>query len=272
MDQNLLFVIFSVVLLIFIVRKNLNLVITILVIAITYCLYIQKFNNPREFISYIKGKAIETFAPCSSTNQGYCPDDDSDYTFLPDILRAGKANDLTFENRPFNLKLDKLTQINIGNNRITLGTIMTDIPELQDFKLYLDKVLNFTSRVITDDHIQLTFLNNKLNNKMLKIFYAAYIVNTNNILPAQNYNELLMAQHAFLQTLNMFVFVSMNDEFTYTLNELKTEFNQLCKSLNTNIINKINEIDPDDYHIATGRLPTIDEPVGVNAYDYDINV
>jgi capsule polysaccharide export protein KpsC/LpsZ len=149
---------------------------------------------------------------------------------------------------------------------------MTDIPELQDFKLYLDKVLNFTSRVITDDHIQLTFLNNKLNNKMLKIFYAAYIVNTNNILPAQNYNELLMAQHAFLQTLNMFVFVSMNDEFTYTLNELKTEFNQLCKSLNTNIINKINEIDPDDYHIATGRLPTIDEPVGVNAYDYDINV
>ena len=209
------------------------------------------------------------FTPCSITNKGYCPDGDSDYTFMPDILRAGKANDVTIQNRPFNLKLDKSTPV---NNKMTVGEVLLTVPELQDFKIFLDKVHNYTSRVITDNHIQLAFLSNKLNNKMLKIFYTTYEVTKNTTIPAQQYNELLMAQRAFTDTLNIFVFVSMNDEFLYKLNELKDEYNDLCKKLNTSIIQQINSIDPDDYHIASGRLPLIDEPVGINLYDYDINV
>ena len=132
-------------------------------------------------------------------------------------------------------------------------------------------VIKFTLGINTDDTIQKDFLARKLCNKITKIVYNAYNTLNNKDYPINNYTELLYAEREFNDTLNIFVFLAMNDNDSRTLEDLQKEFKQLNDKLNEYIIEKVNDIMPNDYDITTGFLPQLNEPVGISSFDNYIN-
>ena len=102
---------------------------------------------------------------------------------------------------------------------------------------------------------------------MSVIFHYAYNTFTNTKYPIQNYNELLIAENEFNDTLNTFVFLDLNENDNNNLNNLKKKFLELNNNLNQFIINKVNDIKLTDYNITTSILPQIYEPQSANIFN-----
>ena len=107
---------------------------------------------------------------------------------------------------------------------------------------------------------------------MTKLFYNAYNTINDKIYPINTYNELLYSEREINDTLNIFVFLGMNDNDTKKLEDLQKEFKNLNDKLNEFIIEKVNDILPNDYDITTSFLPQKDEPQGMNIFDNYINL
>lgn len=272
MDENIIFVALVAVFLIFIIQKQPKLVAVIVLVILAYVVFKSRFTNPREFINYISNKITETFEPCGMNNQSYCGNEvGSNMTILPDILRSApignnSINDLNkFILKPEDYEIDK--RMKMGVALISIDEIIRAVPPLLDFKMFLEKVIKFTLGCKSDDPIQKDFLARKLRFKMTKIFYNAYNTVSDKSYPIQTYNELLYSEREFDDTLNIYVFLALDDDDTYKLSILQKEFHELNKKLNQFVIDKVNDISPNDYDITTSRLPQIDEPVGIYAYD-----
>ena len=279
-DENLIFVSLITIFTVFIVYKLPYLIGILVLIVVFYYVYKKNFINPKEFFSYIKNKAIETFEPCSSGNLAYCGTDvtNSDVTFLPDILRSAPINkDLNNINNinKVQLKLEDYQidrRLKFGVSTITIDEIISSVPPLIDYKLYLEKVIIFILGIQTDDNIQKDFLARKICNKMTKIFYNAYNTVNDKKYPINTYTELLYAEREFNDTLNIFVFLAMNNYDTNKLEDLQKEFKKLNDKLNKFIIEKVNDIMPNDYDITTSFLPQSNEPLGVSIFDNYTNL
>jgi len=107
---------------------------------------------------------------------------------------------------------------------------------------------------------------------MTKVFYNAYNTVNDNKYPINTYNELLYSQRNFDDTLNIFVFLGMNDKDNKDLLKLQKEFKDLNNKLNEFIIEKVNDIMTNDYDITTSFLPQKDEPQGINIFDNYVNL
>jgi len=167
--------------------------------------------------------------------------------------------------KPEDYQIDK--RMKMGIRLISIDEIISAVPVLLDYKMFLEKVIKFTLGCKSDDPIQKDFLARKLRFKMTKIFYNAYNTVTDKSYPIQTYNELLYSEREFNDTLNIYVFLALDDDDTYRLSTLQNEFNELNKKLNQFVIDKVNDISPNDYNITTSRLPQIDEPLGIYSYD-----
>jgi hypothetical protein len=64
----------------------------------------------------------------------------------------------------------------------------------------------------------------------------------------------------------------MTENDTYKLSLLQKEFKDLNNKLNEFVIEKVNDILPNDYDITTSFLPAKDEPLGISTMDYYINL
>ena len=211
-DENLIFVSLITIFIVFIVYKQPYLVSIIALIAIFYCLYKSRFTNPKEFFSYIKNKAYETFEPCTSGNLAYCGSEstNSNMTFLPDIMRSSpvdkqlnKINNMDkVQLKPEDYQIDR--RLKFGIATITVDEIIAVVPPLIDYKIYLEKVIKYIIGIQTDDIIQQDFLAKKICNKMTKLFYNAYNTINDKIYPINTYNELLYSEREFNDTLNIF--------------------------------------------------------------------
>jgi hypothetical protein len=271
-DENLIFVSLITVFVVFIVYKQPYLISIMGLITIFYYLYKIRFTNPKDFLSFIKTKIIESFEPCGSSNLSYCGADttSSNTTFLPEIMRSAPINNNINNMQTIQLKIedyqiDKRLKFGIAN--ITIDEIISAVPPLIDYKLYLNNLLKFIIGIKTDDNIQKDFLARKISNKMTKIFYNAYNTISDKKYPINSYNELLYAEREFNDTLNIFVFLGMNENDSNTLENLQKEFKKLNDNLNEFIIEKVNTILPNDYDITTSFLPQKDEPRGLSSLD-----
>jgi len=282
-DENLIFVSLIIVFIIFIVNKHPKLVAIVVFIILFYYIYKSRFTNPREFIEFVKNKFTEGFEPCSSTNLAYCGGDygRSNMTFLPDSLRSSASSDNSNPNnninnlnnvmlKPEDYQIDK--RMKMGINYITVEEMIVSVPPLLDYKMYLEKIVRFVLGVKSDDPIQKDFLAKKLKHKMSLIFYNAYNAVNEKSYPINTYNDLLYTQRAFDDTLNIFVFLGMNENDTYKLSLLQKEFKDLNNKLNEFVIEKVNNILPNDYDITTSFLPKKDEPLGISTMDYYISL
>jgi len=282
MDENLLFVSLIIIFLIFIIQKQTKLILTIGLIYMAYMIYKSSFVSPRDMIEYFTNKIKESFEPCSNNNQVYCgTDTNSNMTILPDWMRSssiinsnnkcGKAGNNGIDGigsiggkelNPEDYKLDRIMKC--GLTEISIDTIINSIPVLLDYKYFQDKIIKFTFAIKTDDPIQKDFLARKLNHKMSAIFYNAYNTITDNRYAIQTFNQLLQSQREFNDTLDIFIFLGM-DNITYDkLLTLQKEFNELNSKLNEYIREKVNNISSNDFDFTTSRLPTTDEPLPAN--------
>jgi len=274
-DENLIFVSLITIFIVFIVYKQPYLIFILALISIFYYLYKGRFTNPKDFINYMQNKVTETFEPCSSGNLAYCGSDatNSNLTFLPEIMRSAPLNkDLNNINNMgmVQLKLEDYQidkRLNFGNGLITIDEIIAAVPPLIDHKIYLEKLIKFILGIHTDDNIQKDFLAKKICNKMTKIFYNAYNTVNDKTYPINNYTELLYAEREFDDTINIFVFLGMNDNDTRNLEDLQKEFKKLNDKLNEFVIEKVNSVMPNDYDITTSFLPQKDEPQGISIFD-----
>ena len=276
-DENLIFIILVTVFVIFIINKQPRLVATVFIIIIVYFLYKRNFTNPREFTTFIQNKVKEAFEPCSISNMGYCNNESSfgDTTFLPDIMRSAPPSNSININNNIKLKLEDYTidkRLKIGREAITIDEMIRAIPLLLDFKMYLETLIKFVLSIKTDDTIQKDFLAKKLQNNMTKVFYNAYNTVMNKIYPINSYNELVYSQLQFNQTLNIFTFLGLNEFNNNKLLEFQKQFNTMNEKLNDYIIEKVNDVTPNDYDITTSFLPRKGEPRGVGTLDNDINI
>ena len=277
-DENLIFVSLITIFTVFIIQKHPYFIGIIGFILVFYYFYKGRFANPKDFISFVKNKLIESFEPCKNSNIGYCEANatNSNISFLPDNIRGSQTNSTNYTNtssskasmiylKPEDYHID----IRLGYNgeTININTIISTVPILLDYKLYLEKLIKFVLSIKTDDTIQKDFLAKKLQNKMSNLFYNAY--NTISIKEYQinTYNELLYAEREFDDTLNIFVFLGMNTTNTYELSKLQKEFKNLNIKLNTFVSEKVNNIIPNDYNITTSFLPKYNEPQGVSMFD-----
>lgn len=273
LDENLIFITLVIVFLIFIIRKQPELIAIIVLVYLTYRFYRTRFTNPREFILWLQSRAIEAFTnnPCTNDNQAYCGDDiNSDMTYMPSYLRgmAANSNSINQSNsvnlKPEDFQIDKRLKMRLGKKDITIDTMITTIPVLLDYKLFLEKVIRFTLDIKTDDPIQRNFLARKLQVKMSKIFFNAYNTVSEKIYPMQTYNELLLAEREFDNTLNIFIFLGLDEITNYSLAVLQKEFAELNKKLNEFVSDKINEVAPSDYTMYYNKLPQTYEPLPFN--------
>lgn len=276
-DENLIFVSLIILFVIFIINKQPKLIGSLVLIILFYYLYKSRFTNPREFINFVKNIFKEGFEPCSMMNPAYCGDSysSSNMTILPDSLRSSPpSNDINNLNKiklkKEDYQIDK--RMKMGVKDISVDEIISNIPPLLDYKMYLDKIINFVMMVKTDDPIQKDFLARKLKHKMTNIFYNAYNTINDKKYPVNTYNELLYAEREFNDTLNIFVFLGMNETDSYKLSLLQKEFNELNDKLNEFIIEKVNDITPNNYDITTSFLPSKNEPEGISTTDYYINL
>ena len=276
-DENLIFIILVTVFVIFIINKQPKLVATLFIIIIIYSLYKRNFTNPREFTTFIQNKVKEAFEPCSISNMGYCENQSSfgDTTFLPDIMRSAPPNNSINNLNNVKLKLEDYTidkRLNVGKEAISIDEMISSVPLLLDYKLYLETLIKFVLSIKTDDTIQKDFLAKKLQNNMTKVFYNAYNTVNNKTYPINTYNELVYSQLQFNETLNIFTFLGLNEVVNNKLLKFQKEFNTMNEKLNEYIIEKVNDIMPNDYDITTSFLPRKGEPMGVSTLDNDINV
>jgi hypothetical protein len=271
MDENIIFIILIVVFLVFCVQKYPRVIAIVILVILAYWVYKNNFTSPRDFILHLTNKIKEEFEPCSINNQSYCGSDtSSNMTILPDFIRAAPIGSMIpsgkMKIKPEDYEIERRFKKDL--KEITLDEIFYQIPILLDYNKYLEKVIKFTLQTQTDDPIQKDFLARKLKFKMTKIFYNAYNTVTNKIYPIQTYNELLEAEKEFNNTLDMFVFLALGDDDKYKLDTLQKDFNNMNKKLNTFIIEKVNELTPNDYDITSSRLPYLDEPQGINSSDF----
>jgi hypothetical protein len=276
-DENLIFVSLLTVFCVFIVYKQPLLICVIGLITIFYYLYKVRFTNPKDFITFITNKATESFEPCNSGNMSYCGTDttNSNLTFLPEIMRSAPPNNNINSMGSVQLKAEDYQidrRLKFGTTIITIDEIILAVPPLIHHKIYLDKLIKFILQIQTDDNIQKDFLARKICNKMTKIFYGAYNTISDKKYPINIYNELLYAQREFNDTLNIFVFLGMNNIDTNKLEDLQKEFKKLNDNLNEFIIEKVNDILPNDYDITTSFLPQRGEPQGVSTFDNYIRI
>lgn len=271
MNTNLLFIILLITIIIFIAKQNIYLFLGILGVIIVYCWYIPRFTSPRDFLNKLTNNVTELFSPCSSNNPAYCESKNSDWTFLPEIMRSGEnkikteSNDVFLANRlnP-NSRLGTLT-----SNNVSMSSIMNNVQILTEFKVFLDKVTTFIINLPSDDKIQKEFLINKIQNKMAQVMLTANIAVTDMTLPQNNYNELLFAERDLESTLDIIGFLTQDYEINNKLKELQNEWSNLTLKLNKFIINKVNDISPEDYNILSGRLPDVNEPLPANSINLD---
>ena len=276
-DENLVFIILITVFIIFIINKQPKLIGTILLIIIFYCIYKQYFTNPHEFALFIKNKVKETFEPCSISNTGYCNSDgsSSNMTFLPDILRSAIPNNSNNINdiSKVKLKLEDYTidkRVKLGNEQITIDEIIRDVPQLLDYKIYLETVIKFVLNIKTDDTIQKDFLAKKIRYNMTKIFYNAYNTVNNKTYPINTYNDLIYSQLEFNESLNIFIFLGLNEYDNNKIIEFQKEFKNMNVKLNEYIVERVNDITPSDYDITTSFLPRQGDPVCISNNNIDI--
>jgi hypothetical protein len=281
-DENLIFVSLITIFLVFIIHKQPYLIGILSLITVFYYLYKGRFTNPKDFFTFMINKTKEAFEPCSAyaSNSAYCGTDttNSNMTFLPEIVRSAPVNkqlNNINNNTSVILKIEDYQidrRLNFNGAQITIDQIIASVPILIDFKIYLDRVIKFILEIQTDDLLQKDFLAKKICNKMTKIFYNAYNTVNDNKYPINTYNELLYAQNEFNSTMNIFIFLGMTDTNTKKLETLQKEFHDLCDKLNSFIVEKVNDIQPNDYNITTSFLPQKNEPQGVSIYDYYINL
>ena len=273
LDENLVFIILIIVFLIFIIRKQPELIAILVLVYLAYRFYRARFTNPREFIEWLQSRATEAFTtnPCTNDNQVYCGEDtNSDMTFFPSYMRgmAAASNSINQSDaislKPEDYQLDKRLKMRLGTNDISIDTMITAIPVLLDYKLFLEKVIRFTLSIKTDDPIQRNFLARKLQVKMSRIFFNAYNTVNEKIYPMQSYNELLLAERQFDDTLNIFIFLGLDDTTNYTLAELQKEFANLNKKLNEFVGAKVNDVSPGDYTMYYNKIPETYEPRAYN--------
>ena len=273
LDENLIFIILVTIFIIFIINKFPKLILTIVLIIVIYYIYKQNFTNPREFISYITNKIVETFESCSNSNMAYCDSDGnkSNMTFLPDIVRNAinnNINNINNINDPNNivLKIEDYTldkRVKLGNEEITIEEMIKNVPILLDYKTYLDSLIKFVLNIKTDDNIQKDFLAKKICHNMTKVFYNAYNTVNNKVYPINTYNDLVYSQHQFLESLNILTFLGLNEYDNYKIIEFGKEFKKMNEKLNEYVIERVNNITPNDYDITTSFLPRHDEPRGI---------
>ena len=276
-DENLIFVSLVTIFIVFIIYKQPYLICIIALTTIFYCLYKQRFTNPKDFIEFMKNKAIESFEPCNRGNLSYCGTDttNSNMTFLPEIMRSAPPTNKINSMESIKLKAEDYQidrRLKLGVEIITIDEIIEAVPPLIDHKFYLDKLIKYIILIETDDNIQKDFLARKICNKMTKIFYSAYNTVTNNNYPINTYNELIYAEREFNDTINIFVFLGMNEEDSNKLDDFQKEFKILNTKLNEFVIEKVNDISPNDYNITTSFLPQNDEPQGLSTLDHYIKL
>ncbi len=274
LDENLVFITLVIVFLIFIIRKQPELIAILVLLYLAYRFYNARFTNPREFILWLQSKITESFTsnPCTNDNQVYCgADTNSDMTFYPSYLRgmASSSNSINQSGvvnlNPEDYNLDKRFKMRLGTKDISIETMIIAIPVLLDYKLFLEKVIKFTLGIKTDDPIQRDFLARKLQVKMSQIFYNAYNTVVEKIYPQQSYNELVLAERQFDDTLNIFIFLGLDDTTNYTLAELQKDFANLNNKLNTFVSAKVNEVTPEDYNMFYNKIPETYEPQPANS-------
>ena len=229
------------------------------------------------FVALIIVFVTEGFEPCSMMNPAYCGGDygSSNMTFLPDSIRSAPPsnninNIVNVSLKVEDYKIDK--RMKVGVRDITVDEMIASVPPLLDYKMYLEKIVKFVLGVKSDDPIQKDFLAKKLRHKMTMIFYNAYNTVNEKSYPINTYNDLLYAEREFDDTLNIFIFLGMNESDTYTLSLLQKEFKDLNNNLNEFVIEKVNDILPNDYDITTSFLPKKDEPLGISTMDYYISL
>ena len=274
LDENLIFITLVITFLIFIIRRQPELIAILVLVYLAYRFYQTRFTNPREFITWFQQQAKEAFIsnPCTNDNQAYCGDDTtSDMTFLPSFMRGmAAASDSINTSAAVNLKpedyqIDKRMKLHLpGNKDISVETMIQEIPLLLDYKIYLEKIIRFTLGIKTDDPIQRNFLARKLQVKMTQIFYNAYNTVSEKIYPMQSYNELLLAEREFNDTINIFIFLGLDDTTNHTLEELQKEFAELNKKLNAFVSAKVNEVAPGEYTMYYNKVPETYEPLAYN--------
>jgi Ca2+/Na+ antiporter len=270
LDENLLFITLIIVFLVFIIKRQFELIAIGILVYLAYLFYKSRFTNPREFLLWFKNKATEAFQPCTNENQAYCGNEtNSNMTFLPSYLRGMAVDSNTINNsqnvvlKPEDYQIDKRMKLGTAK-QITVEEMIQVVPILLDYKLYLEKIVKFTLGLKTDDPIQKNFLAKKLRHKMTKIFYNAYNTVNEKIYPIQSYNELLLAEREFDDTINIFIFLGLNELDSYNLAQLQKEFQELNKKLNQFTVDKVNQVSPNDYNIYYSRLPESYEPQGIS--------
>ena len=67
----------------------------------------------------------------------------------------------------------------------------------------------------------------------------------------------------FIESLNILKFLGLNESDDNKIREFGKEFNTMNKKLNEFVIEKVNDITPNDYDITTSFLPRPGEPHGV---------
>lgn len=279
-DENLIFIILITVFIVFLLNKQPKLIAIIILTIIIYYIYIKYFTNPKEFFSFIQTKFKEAFEPCSRSNMNYCGVDgsQSNMTFLPDILRSNQPNDSNNsinDNSNVKLKLEDFLidkRLQLGKEQITIEEIIIAIPLLLDYKLYLERLIKFVLNLKTDDNIQKEFLGHKLQHKMTKVFYSAYNSIINKSYVINTYNELIYAEREFNDTLNIFIFLGLDEYNNNKIIEYQKEFKTMNEKLNEYIAEKVNNIFPSDYNITTTFLPRKGEPIGISELDNNINI
>jgi len=277
LDENILFITLVITFLIFVIKKQPELIAILILVYLAYRLYRARFTNPREFINWFQrlitdGKEIDSFLgnsnPCTNDNQVYCGNDTSaDITFMPSFMRGMmtspnlKNYSSRINSKVEDFQIDKRMKMRLGTKDITIEEIIKEIPVLLDYKIYLEKIIQFTLGIKTDDPIQRNFLARKLQVKMTYIFYNAYNTVKEQIYPMQSYNDLLLAEREFDDTINIFIFLGLDEITNNTINELQKEFQELNKKLNMFISAKVNEIAPGDYTIYYNKIPETYEPL-----------
>ena len=276
MDTNIIFVALIIIFLIFIIQTYTRIVIISVLIFIGYVIFKSRFINPRSLILYFTNKITEIFKLSNTTdsegnNGNYeleCSNNSNN------IIQNKKSNSNSNSNNIIHktivLKcddyyLDKKYKI----YGATIDEIILQIPVLLDYKLYFENIIKFTLNFKTDvnDLTQKDFIAKTLRDKMSVIFHYAYNTFTNTKYPIQNYNELLIAENEFNDTLNTFVFLDLNENDNNNLNNLKKKFLELNNNLKQFIINKVNDIKLTDYNITTSILPQIYEPQSANIFN-----
>ena len=239
MDTNIIFVALIIIFLIFIIQKFTRIVIISILIYIGYVIFKSKFINPRALILYLTNKITEIFNIFNTKDNDSNNGNNSNYDLECSNENENNTIQNTIQNAIQNKKNNTHTHTNTNTivlkcddyyldkkhkiNGVSIDEIILQIPVLLDYKLYFEKVIRFTLNFKTDVHdlIQKDFIAKSMRDKMSVIFHYAYNTFTNTKYPIQNYNELLIAENEFNDTLNTFVFLDLNENDNNNLNNLK---------------------------------------------------